>query len=579
MGMRILCLLLKIVKMKHSWCLFILTIGFTTSIFAQSNYAQINTDYYHTIDRYQLLSDSGFTELHTSFKPYRQEDVAHSISRKDSSKVDQFNQLVLEGENRFYLNDSVNKSNKPFLKHFYAFKNDAYSVSTPDFKLSVNPVLYVGGGVEQNATSKLYTNSRGIEVDGLIDNKVGFYANFIENQEAVPSFVADRQYGYGAVDGQNFWKPFKDNGFDFFTAKGYITFNATKHIDVQFGYDKNAVGNGYRSLILSDNSGNYTFLKLRTKVWKFQYTNLFAELNADVFADARNVPLGNTVYPKKFLALHHLSLNVTKRLNIGVFESVVYGRGNNSFDVNYMNPIIFYRAIEGNLGSDGNVLLGADWNWNLAKGLALYGQFVLDEFRIDHFRANNGWWGNKYGIQGGMKYINVLGIKNLDIQGEINVVRPYTYTHRVKETSYSHYNQALAHPLGANFREVVGIMRYQPVKKLTITATMMLAQTSVDTLNGSITYFNSPNASNWGSNIFLPNTTREQEYNNTLAQGARTTINNMLLRFSYQLKQGLFVDWNTGIRNQTFDLPLEAQKSTYTQLSLRWNIAYRAHVY
>lgn len=577
--MRILCFLLKIVEMKYSWCLFILVVLVSENSFAQSNYAQINSDYYHTVDRYQLLSDSGFSELHTSFKPYRQGDIARTISRKDSSKVGQYNQTIIEGENRFYLSGSVNKSDKPFLKRFYEYKNDAYSVNEADFKLSVNPVLYVGGGVEQNATSKLYANSRGVEVDGLIDNKVGFYANFIENQEAVPSFVVDRRYGYGAVDGQNFWKPFKDNGFDFFTAKGYITFNATKHIDVQFGYDKNAVGNGYRSLILSDNSGNYTFLKLRTKVWKFQYTNLFAELNSDVFGDAKNVPLGNTVYPKKFLALHHLSLNVTKRLNIGLFESVVYGRGNNSFDVNYMNPIIFYRAIEGNLGSDGNVLLGADLNWNLARGLALYGQFVLDEFRIDHFRAKDGWWGNKYGVQGGLKYINALGIKNLDLQGEVNIVRPYTYTHRIKETSYTHYNQALAHPLGANFREVIGIARYQPIKKLTVTATMMVAQTSVDTLNGAVTYFNSPNSSNWGNNIFLPNTSREQELNNTIAQGSRTTITNMVLRFSYQLKQGLFVDWNTGIRNQTFDLPIETRKSTYTQLSLRWNIAYRAYVY
>jgi hypothetical protein len=29
---------------------------------------------------------------------------------------------------------------------------------------------------------------------------------------------------------------------------GYFTFGVTKYIDVQFGYDKNFIGNGYRSL-------------------------------------------------------------------------------------------------------------------------------------------------------------------------------------------------------------------------------------------------------------------------------------------------------------------------------------------
>lgn len=444
--------------------------------------------------------------------------------------------------------------------------------------MSLNPILYLGGGKEIDQEERLFVNSRGLEVDGIIDDKVGFYASVIENQAAFPSYAGIRTYGFGAVPGENFWKPFKTNGVDFFTAKGYVTFNATKHIDVQFGYDKNFVGNGMRSLILSDNSGNYSFLKLRTKVWKFQYTNLFAEMVSDYNKNASNVPRDGS-NGKKFLALHHLSLNLTKRLNIGFFESVVYGRNNTSFDVNYLNPVIFYRSVEGNLGSDGNVLLGADVNWNLAKGVSLYGQVVLDEFLLGEIKAGNGWWGNKYALQGGLKYFDVAGISNLDLQGEINIVRPFTYSHTDKVTSYSHYNQALAHPLGANFQEMIGILRYQPTKKLFLTGKMMLVKTGLDSLGTSIVYDDEGLGSNWGSNVLLPNTTRESNYGNSIGQGVGSVISYLDLIISYQVKHGLFVDLQTSIRNQSFDLDIEDLSSTYAQFSLRWNIAYRSHVY
>ena len=51
-----------------------------------------------------------------------------------------------------------------------------------------------------------------------------------------------------------------------------------KYLDFQFGYDKNFIGNGYRSLFLSDFGNSYLFLKINTRIWKFNYLNLFMEL-------------------------------------------------------------------------------------------------------------------------------------------------------------------------------------------------------------------------------------------------------------------------------------------------------------
>ena len=103
--------------------------------------------------------------------------------------------------------------------------------------------------------------------------------------------------------------------------------------------------------------------------------------------------------------------------------------GTDHFRLDYLNPVIFYRAIEQQNGSSDNVILGLDVKWNAARKLSFYGQFILDEFVLDHIMDGDGWWANKFAIQGGAKYIDAFGVPNLDLQGEVNIVRPYTYSH------------------------------------------------------------------------------------------------------------------------------------------------------
>jgi hypothetical protein len=163
--------------------------------------------------------------------------------------------------------------------------------------------------------------------------------------------------------------------------------------------------------------------------------------------------------------MHHLDVNVTKGLNIGLFEGIMFGR-RDRFDFGYLNPVIFYRSIEQQNGSFDNSVAGLDFKANVKKRVQLYGQLLLDEFLLSEIKKNDGWWANKWAIQAGAKYINVFGIKNLDIQVEMNRVRPFTYGHRDSVANYTHYNQPLAHPLGANFSELIGIVRYQPAPQM-----------------------------------------------------------------------------------------------------------------
>jgi hypothetical protein len=543
---------------------------------AQSSYAPLNEDYYHWVDRYEVKSGRVSPQIFTISKPYKRSDIVafiDSASRFNSfeSAVDQFNKSYLLNDNWEWSATAESDSKRPVLRHFYKKKSDLFSVHTDDFDLHINPVLYVGAGKDSDREDMLMINTRGIEVRGMVDQKVGFYTYLTDNQAVLPSYVWEQMALNPVVPHEGFWKEYKEaKGVDFLQARGYITFEATRHINIQFGHDRFFFGNGNRSLIFSDHSAPALFLKGTVKVWKLNYTFLVNQMTADVEGNRSGLKSSNEGYPTKFTALHHLSLNIGKKLNIGVFESVVFSEddslGGSNFRLDYLNPIIFYRSVEQQNGSTDNVLLGFDLKWNAIKKLSFYGQFLLDEFVIDNIRAGNGWWANKFGIQAGGKYVDAFGISNLDLQGEINIVRPYTYSHNSNYGNYSNYRQSMAHPLGANFKEITGILRYQPLPRLNLTGKLSLMQVGRDTTGV-----------NWGGDILKKNTTRQQEFGNTIGQGVSNDILFGTFTASWQLKHNLFIDGRVILRRSESAVAFYNTNTVISSLALRWNIPQRLY--
>lgn len=534
---------------------------------SQSTFIPLNEDYYHLIDRYEVKEGKFSQDFFTTIKPYRRADVvvfADSLHMLPSfSSADAFNHSFLLNDSWEWSNAPGSNSERPVLRHFYRKKSDFYHVSQPDFDLHINPVIYFGAGVETDREDKLFTNTRGVEIRGMLDKKIGFYTTVTENQVLLPSYTSD--FGLRAPH-EGFFKRYKHgNAIDFLHARGYVTFNATRHLDVQFGHDRMFVGNGLRSLIFSDFAPPFLFLKTTAKIWKLNYVFQVNQLTADT--------RGANGYPVKFNAFHHLSLNLGSKFNIGLFESVIFSpddtTGTDRFRLEYLNPIIFYRAIEQQNGSTDNVLLGMDFKWLIAPRVSLYGQVMLDELIVENIRAQNGWWGNKYGVQGGMKYIDAFGITNLDLQGEINVVRPFTYSHFTDYGSYSHYRQPLAHPLGANFKEMIGIVRYQPIGRLTLTGKLIVMQVGRDSVA----------ATSWGQDILKNNQDRVGEYGNDLGQGASNDIVSASFTASFQLKRNMFVDATFFKRSSKSAISMYNRETQVASVAFRWNIAQRFYDY
>ncbi len=548
----------------------------STKLVGQSSNVPLNSDYYHLLDRYEVKSGQFSDTYFTSFKPYRRDQIIAFVQAADSvgtfvSSSDQFNQQYLNIDSWEFEPTSLSDSKKPLWNKFYRKKSDFVHVDIPDFDVHLNPVIYWGLGNDSDSRSRPFINTRGIEIRGRLDDKIAFYTFIGENQAVFPVYGQNYVLERGAVPNEGFWKEFNDGGVDFFTARGYLDFQITRHVSLQFGHDKNFIGNGFRSMFLSDFSSNYFFLKLNTKVWRLNYTNLFAELIADApftplgGADAGS--LGTVRFPKKYMALHHLSINITDKFNVGIFESTIFSDADSlggRFEINYLNPIIFYRGIEQHVGSPDNTVFGLDFKWNPGKSYSFYGQLLLDDLIVGELFDGSGWWGNKISGQIGGKYIDAFRINNLDLQVEYNFARPFTYSHTSILTSYSHYRQPLAHPLGSNFRELIGILRYQPWPRLSLSGKIIRANAGTNPIDTNV-----------GADILVANAERENDFNNVIGQGVDTDILFFDATASYQLKHNLFIDFKQVLRNLDSADDSKDLTTIYTSVAIRLNIAQR----
>ena len=412
-----------------------------------------------------------------------------------------------------------------------------FLVEEEDFWFTVNPGADLQVGKDNSdIIDNTYNNTRSIHIQGGIGKKLSFSTSFYESQgrfaEYINRFIRTNSTlgAAGTVPGRGKGKRFKDRGFDYPVAEAYLSYTPNKTFNFQFGNGKNFIGDGYRSFMVSDVASPYPFLKISTKFWKIKYTNLSMWMD-DVRTD---ISLNNTNF-RKYVAVPHLSWNISKRLNMGLFEAVITdNRARDGFDVSFYNPIIFYRAAEFTRGSgSGNALIGLNAKYKVSDNVSLYSQFILDELTVGRFFDGDGYWANKFAFQLGGKYFNAFKIDNLFLQGEFNLARPYTFSHTENSTlNYAHFNQPIGHLWGSNFWEAVGIAQYRKDRWFT-NAKLVFGKKGFDFEN---------NPTSFGGDIYASNDNRTGDTGVELLQGNETSI------FIADLQAGYIVNPATNLR-------------------------------
>ena len=489
-------------SLKNSLFIFLILIGLKLS--AQydqmARNAFINQDMQEAFDYWNISQPN--LKFHSSFKPY----LSSTFSNATDSAI---------------------------LFKFYAFKNFFFSKMLNEkpekriwYNLQAHPIADIESGYDLLLKKPINSALGGVHLKANINNDFTFAGSIFGGKSQFPFFL-DTSIAHQRLIpelGQAYGK--SKTGYSFVDFTGYLSYspNNNKIFNFQLGRDKHFIGDGYRSLLLSDYAPAYPFFRINSNFWHFQYNVWYTWMYDVTYANGIKDKFKN-----KFGAFHYLSYNVIKEFQIALFENVVWrGIDTNqvrNFDPNYLNPIIFYRPIEYSIGSPDNSFLGLNLNATLFKKLKLYAQLAVDEFYLKEIKARKGWWAIKQGWQLGAKYINAFNIKGLKLQAEYNEVRPFTYTHGIVSQNYSHYGMPLAHPFGANFRELLGFINYRK-NRFELSWQGMRVIVGKDTTNST---------SNIGQNIFMSYNTRSMEYGNKTTQGIKTTVLQSSLKFTYYL--------------------------------------------
>ncbi|WP_347922996.1 gliding motility protein RemB [Pontimicrobium sp. SW4] len=510
------------------------------------------------ISKIELEAKSEYDDLNASIKPY--EDLEYSstlnIPFLHSSYAKFDRSLNLVGTNS-------HTAAKPFMysevADYYDFKvaKDALTKESNSwwqkklfnehlvqlqgkgYWFTLDPIFDLQVGKDSDADFKsTFNNTRGFYVQGGLGKKLSFSSSVYESQGRFADYInryAESLKGFGpdpaVIPGRGIAKRFKEDAYDYPVAEAYLSYSPTDFLNVQFGHGKNFIGDGYRSLLQSDVASPSPFLKLSTKFWKIKYTNTWMWLK-----DIRTDVVSDKAFLTKYMANHYLSWNVSKKFNLGLFESVLWTNSNNrGFDINYLNPIIFYRAIEFETGQGaGNAVLGATAKYKVNDNINIYSQFVLDEFSLGDIKGGEKSWKNKYGYQLGMKYYNAFKVDNLYLQLEYNRVRPYTYSHNTIVLNYGHNNQSMAHLWGANFSEAIVIGRYN-YKRWFADAKLVFGSRGLDYNNGTDDF-------SYGGDIYRDYNDRPFDTGVEVGQGNKTNI------FHAELQSGYVVNPATNLK-------------------------------
>jgi hypothetical protein len=440
---------------------------------------------------------------------------------------------------------SETTSNNKWLKRAL-FDDSFLKFNSEQANIYVNylPTFSIGkqwGSSASKDNRNLWNNTRGFQVGGTVNKNFSFDLQIFENQTLFPSYLDSTFSTRGVILGHVYFiaKVPNSKAFDYQYSVAHIAYQSGNFSFV-LGNDKLFIGDGYRSVILSDVAVPYPYFKASYASKKIQYSAIYMQ-HTDASAPILSEVLG---LQKKWAAMHYLDWNISKKLTIGLFDAVIWqdadSSGKRGFDATYANPIIFLRAAEYNTASSDNALVGLTLKYKLNSSTKIYGQLMLDELKVSEYTANKGWWANKFAMQLGVKSAKVFGIQNTFGFTEINLAKPYMYTHRNSQRSYSHFNDALAHPLGANFIESVTRLEQQ-YKNFRTFIQINYARYGADSTTGNV-----------GNNILLSYNTRNSEYGNKILQGVNSSLLYVDARLAYVInpKVNFCIELGYVYRNQ-----------------------------
>jgi hypothetical protein len=424
----------RIVLTRYKYLLSFIFYLLTQPLFAQ--FYNLPNDYFFNTFTQRQLARIDSDQVHSGIQPY-----IPFFNKKYEFVGD--SQLIF----KYLADDPIIE--KVFFDHLIHIKP-----KSGKYEFKIDPLLNIETGnatYDTTNSQRISTNTRGFIASGAIGKDFYFETMFSENQSQFPHYISSYNNQTKIVPGQGRYKVFKTTGYDYAFSSGFISYQPIKKLNIQIGHGKQKIGNGYRSILLSDNAFNYPYLRL-TSEWlkgKLQYTNIYAVLMNLTTGGALTPQFTEPLFQKKAVSFQYLSYNVNRRINIGLFQGMIWGAADSlnrqHLEWQYFNPVIFSNLGFYGLNNKNNIVIGATANIKLSHKISVYGQFMGDDF------SNTFAFGNTFGYQVGARYFDAFGLKNLMLQAEYNDVAEGSYNSpfgTYSNQSFSHYSQNLAYTQG-----------------------------------------------------------------------------------------------------------------------------------
>ncbi|MFT4205285.1 MAG: hypothetical protein QM610_15380 [Chitinophagaceae bacterium] len=559
-------------------CLIVCAFFSIQKVHAQTDYIPYGDKQYQLLDRLKIkLKD--YPELNfTTVKMVSRADftsvLEHIVALDKSGEISNLLTDVDREDIRSALMNNADYTRqyqdsfqlqKPILGILFQTPAHLYQKIGEDFSFVADAVgnLQLGNSSDDQ---KLFQNTRALRFRGKIEDRVGFYALISENQERDPLYVqkvVNPYPGLGilGLPGQAFYKNYSNHpgAFDYFGIRGGITFNAGEKLDFALAYDQFKIGDGFRSLFISDYGAPFYFLRANYHInHQLDWTSVVAQTIAP-FTNAAIFGYDST-RPRNYMMFHHLDWQATSLLRVGLFENTIFnGSAGDGKPLGIYNTDPTKGPVSTpEKGNTSRSRVGIDFRAVPVRNVELYGQWLIDGLTNwgTSFKNRNAW-------QVGGKYIDAFGIENLNLQAETNIVRPYAYSSNYVENNYQHYNMPLAHPLGSNFREFVGLLSYRPLKRLYVNLKGIVYKKGLD-----------ENGLNYGGDLLRPYTYNKPDEAFKIGSGNGNKVQLYSATASYELIQNLYIDGNYTYRKSETDLS-GASNTKFFTFGLRWNMPHK----
>ena len=342
----------------------------------------------------------------------------------------------------------------------YRNRRNLFSVYGDSYSLFFDPVIVreatLSGRHGTDGDDNVYLDTHGFVVRGTVGEHAGFSVDARDSREwgsrVYPPATSTTMPGRG-------YASFKGDHAEFDETHAHLTYTNGPFM-LTWGRGQTRWGRGADGVLgLSSSAAPYDFLRLETGFWKLRFVFITAELKqyppiAQFYYKSPPGTAADSVAVKKRMSAHRLEIDLTDRLALGLYETVVYG---GRYEWSYLNPLMFLKGAEHANGDHDNAGIGVDARWLVGGRSMLYGEFFVDD--ITTTKLGTDWYGNKLAYQAGVFADEPLGIRDIDGRVEYTRISPWVYTNRIPVNSYTHYGDVLGHDLGPNADLVTATVR------------------------------------------------------------------------------------------------------------------------